>query len=454
MKRLCTLLFLAVAVFAAAILSPSPVQARVSGDQVWQREFSGFPSGFLGLAPAPGGFYLVGTRATATGDRLWIARFASSGKVRWSRVTHAGVASCLAVTPKGALVVGGFDRVKAHGSDVVVVKYTATGGHIWTTTFDGRGQGNDLANAVAVDASGDVLVCGSTDTSGSRGVDALMLKLSGTTGARIWRFAYDGKFGPRTDVFNDCTVNASGSTFATGYVTDRSAGIHMLTAKVAASGKMRWSTTMTLEGWATGSKIAFVPMNGGSNACVVAGSTGDASSSDFYVARLNGTSGVPAWAPQTQDFGGSDSLQDMTMGLAGHTYWDDVFCVGQSATGSTDSSAVVAAWNLDGTPLFHAQLPHAAGEWDAFLAVTPSTDGIYAAGLDRTSSDRLIVSKYSWDGAAFTYRWTHQGASGNDPTYGQAVLWLAGGPDTRGVYVCGQYTPGTSTKGLLERIVP
>jgi len=206
MKRLRTLLFLAAALLTAATLIPAAAQARVSGGQVWQRVFSGFPNGFLDLAPAPGGFYLVGTRATGTGDHLWLARFAGSGKLVWSRVSHPGTAACLAVTPKGSLVVGGFDKVKGHGNDVVVLKYTAAGDHDWTTMFNGRGSGEDLANAIAVDPSGNVLVSGSTYTSAARGGDALLLKLNGTTGARIWRFAYDGQYGGGADAFNACTA--------------------------------------------------------------------------------------------------------------------------------------------------------------------------------------------------------------------------------------------------------
>jgi hypothetical protein len=52
-------------------------------------------------------------------------------------------------------------------SDIVTLKYSSDGNQVWMQRYDGPGDGNDAANAIAVDNSGNVYVAGyETETNG------------------------------------------------------------------------------------------------------------------------------------------------------------------------------------------------------------------------------------------------------------------------------------------------
>jgi hypothetical protein len=58
--------------------------------------------------------------------------------------------------------------------------------------IDGTASGDDKANALALDPSGDVLAAGSMRNVGTQ--DDLTVKLAGATGAELWRRDVDGTF--------------------------------------------------------------------------------------------------------------------------------------------------------------------------------------------------------------------------------------------------------------------
>jgi hypothetical protein len=442
MKRLRTPLILTVALLVMAALVPAAAQARASGDQVWHRTVVGLKYGFDAIAPCPGGVYVIGTRETASGPKLWFGKYSGSHKLLWSKTSHLGTATCLTVTSAGNLLVGGEWPAAGQGVNVVVVKYSAAGKHLWTATYDGKAHDTDHVTALAVDPDGNVLATGSTTTSAARGVDAMPLTLRDNNGARLWRFAFDGQDNGGFDESNDLAVNKSGTTFFTG---DTQSGGHVntsaLTVKVSKTGKMLWYSKLGIEGQAVGRRIGIVL----SNDCVIAGET-DGVNKDIFVAKLASMTGHTKWAPVTYDFGAPDYLHDMAIGRYG-----DIFCVGDTGF---SPDALVVAWRYNGAPYFHTLLTPGPGELSSFssIALSPG-DAIYAAGWLDDPFDEMVVTKYSWNGSTFQWRWNSMIASGGGgETRAKGVTWLKG--TNSGVYAAGIWTPPSGQKAVVERVKP
>src|SRR5207248_2857485 len=101
--------------------------------------------------------------------------------------------------------------------DYATVGYSGAGVPLWTNRYDGQPSGNDFANAVAVDASGNVFVTGFSAGSGSS-YDYATIKYSGL-GVPLWTNRYNGP--TRGDArASAVAVDASGNVVVTGYWTD------------------------------------------------------------------------------------------------------------------------------------------------------------------------------------------------------------------------------------------
>src|SRR5439155_1771730 len=93
--------------------------------------------------------------------------------------------------------------------DMLIIKYSGAGVPLWTNRYNGPGNGNDGANAVAVDGSGNVFVTGyfaSTNAYPSN-FDYASIKYS-AAGVPLWTNRYYGRA-------KAMAVDSSGDVFVT-----------------------------------------------------------------------------------------------------------------------------------------------------------------------------------------------------------------------------------------------
>ncbi|MEK7674326.1 MAG: SBBP repeat-containing protein, partial [Verrucomicrobiota bacterium] len=213
-------------------------------------------------------------------DDAFVAKFSPQGSLLWrSYLGGAGAdeGRGIVADSEGNVLVtgstsstnwvsGGFDT-NYHGGgfysyDVFVAKLSPSGAHLWSTYLGGRGD--DEGHGIAVDAAGNVLVAGETDsTSWVRGGfdtnynggyvgDAFVVKLA-PSGAHLWS-TYLG--GSDTDGANGLAVDGAGNVFVAGRT--QSAGwvsggfdsdygdarVRAFVAKLSPVGEHLWSTYM------------------------------------------------------------------------------------------------------------------------------------------------------------------------------------------------------------------
>ena len=85
----------------------------------------------------------------------------------------------------------------------------------WQVTINGTANNFDLANAVTVDAAGDVVAAGGTENIGTGLRDFTVVKLAGATGVELWRQEIDGTANGIDFAFK-VAVDAAGDVVAAG----------------------------------------------------------------------------------------------------------------------------------------------------------------------------------------------------------------------------------------------
>ena len=122
----------------------------------------------------------------------------------------------MAVDASGAVLVMGYLNVER---DFYVLKFSSSGSLLWTRVFGGNAQ--DYASGMALDAAGDLYVCGNTTSDDFPTLlayqplkngpsDAFLVKLSGADGSTVFstlfggsrhEWAHDVAIGPQGDIY-------------------------------------------------------------------------------------------------------------------------------------------------------------------------------------------------------------------------------------------------------------
>ena len=103
--------------------------------------------------------------------------------------------------------------------------------------YNGPGNGPDTVSAIAIDASGNVFVTGSSD--GLGGIDHLTIKYS--AGRQQWVARYNGP-GSSADLATAMAVDNLGNVYVTGwsYAAPNSSGVDYATIKYNSFGEEQW----------------------------------------------------------------------------------------------------------------------------------------------------------------------------------------------------------------------
>jgi uncharacterized delta-60 repeat protein len=284
---------------------------------------------------------------------------------------------------------------------------------------------DDIANAIACDASGSFYVAGQS-VSGNDPEDCVTIKYD-PGGEIVWEARYEGA-AASTDRPHAITVAASGCAYLCG---DTSDGVsdNCLTVKYDADGEEAWSATYDRAG--LDDVLYAIVVDAGGNA-YVAGRSGDPAEGDDYVVIKYDSLGGEVWVARYAGPYGDDRAHAMAIDDSGNV------CVtgsSQAASGSGMDFATVK-YGPDGRERWVAR--HAGGlDWDGGgwgIAVDDSGN-VFVGGriqpAGRYDRDYAVI-KYGPGGGE---RWvsTYDGGSGLDD-----ALTGLGLDDSGGVYVTGR----------------
>jgi hypothetical protein len=193
--------------------------AAATGDVLWER-LVGEPLTFYGEGQAVvvdrNNDVIVAGSVLSTNDwDYYTAKYAgTSGVLLWER-RYNGPANgpdkimALAIDRDDNLLVTGSSFETENSFDYYTVKYSSDGTPLWEQRYSGPGSGDDVAQAVAIDAEQNVIVTGFS-TGDQQNVDYYTIKYAGSDGQVLWGQRYNGPANK-----NDYMRNA-GATLAIG----------------------------------------------------------------------------------------------------------------------------------------------------------------------------------------------------------------------------------------------
>ncbi len=198
------------------------------------------------------------------GNLLWSRDYTSSGE-------RTDVASAVAVDGSGNVVVAGYEDLGAvpglQRSNWLIRKYDSTGNLLWSRTYTSPAPeyAIDLAFGVAVDPSDNVVVVGREDQSDlGQSVDWLIRKYD-SVGNLLWSKTYNKATVNGADVAYGVAVDGTGNVLVVGF--ESGGGGAWLIRKYDSNGNLLWSHN----GPAVVDGVAYAVAAGSSGNAVVVG---------------------------------------------------------------------------------------------------------------------------------------------------------------------------------------
>jgi hypothetical protein len=203
---------------------------------------------------ASGNVFITGysTSAGLSFDYATI-KYSSSGVPLWTnRYGGPGVdnrATALALDTGGNVFVTGYSTNSTSGYDYATICYSSVGVPLWTNRYDGPSGGDDTAEAVVVDNNGNVLVTGSstTITYAYNYLHFATVKYS-NAGVPLWTNRYAWPTGDN-DIASAIAADASGNVFVAGYSSYFSGGgTYYETVEYSGDGTLLWTNRSSVGG--------------------------------------------------------------------------------------------------------------------------------------------------------------------------------------------------------------
>ncbi len=274
-----------------------------------------------------GGWDAFVVRLSPSGDHLW-STYLGGGEWDFGfgiAVDMSGNALVTGYTFSSGWVSGGWDTSHGGSYDGFVVKLSPSGDHLWSSYLGG--SGTDYGYGIAVDAAGNALVTGRTDSAGwvsggwdtslGGNYDGFVVKLS-PSGDHLWS-TYLG--GSEHDYGKGIAVDASGNALVTGetgssgwvsggWDTSYGGDMDAFVVRLSPSGDHLWSTYL-----------------GGSNGDYGYGIAVDAAGNALVTGRTNSSGWVSGGWDTSYNGGGYDGFvaklePGAPLEVAGHAVCD------------------------------------------------------------------------------------------------------------------------------------
>lgn len=333
---------------------------------------------------------------------LWTDTF--NGDADNNDVVH-GVAADSA----GNVIAAGVTFDGGQGDDVWLRKYDPDGSVQWTTTFHGITA--DVGYAVATDGSDEIFVAGSTFTL-DEGTDT-WLRHYNAAGDPVWTRTFDGT-ASGADQASGVAVDGAGNVVVVGYTTSSGSSRDIWIRKYNAGGTTQWTDTVS-SGGSNNEEGHGITTDAMGNVIATGYLWAGGDAQDIWVRKYDADGDVQ-W---TQSYGGAAGGRDEGNGVAADSA-GNVVVVGHETTG-TERDIWVRKYDAAGSEVWTQTYNAPQNENDSARGVAiDGDDAVIVAGSvsGGVQFDNIWVRKYDSDGNEL---WTSTYNADPDPGFGSDV---------------------------------
>ncbi len=280
--------------------------------------------------------------------------------------------------------------MRASNLDYLTVKYNSAGQEQWVASYNGPGNALDLANAIAVDSSGNVYVTGE-----SYGLDSARdyatIKYN-STGQEQWVARYNGPAN-YDDEARAIALDGSANVYVTGYsygVGD--VGTDYATIKYNSAGQQQWIARYN-GGTRSDDYGKGIAVDSAGNVYVTGDSLGVGDQNPDYATIKYDSAGQQQWvARYNGPANGLDSAAAIALDSLGNVY-----VAGESAGQGTRNDYATVKYNSTGEEQWVVRYNGPANRDDQANAIAVDASGnVYVTGqsFDPNNGDDYVTIKY------------------------------------------------------------
>jgi hypothetical protein len=260
--------------------------AAADGALIWEQ---GSPFTILGVAVDTNGDVVVSRQAEGFGFHNFITKHAAAdGALLWEQLYPQRAAKALAVDSGGNVIVAG-----TTGIDSYTAKFAAADGALlWERQYAGPANAGDEIRAVAVDQSGNVAVTGVSYDTNCINADHYTAKYAAVDGTPLWERRYNGT-ADGNDEANAVAVDLDGNVVMTGNSYNGTNSDFYTAKYAAADGALLWE--QHYNGPANSEDHARAVALDGSGDVMVTGTSYNGTNSDYYTAKYAAGNGALLW---------------------------------------------------------------------------------------------------------------------------------------------------------------
>jgi len=376
------------------------VKYNPSGNILWERIYNGPGNGndiaYSIALDNTGNVFVAGESIGVGTDKDFVLiKYNDLGAEQWNRRYNGNSSSAeipeKAVTDEaGNVIITGTSHEPGVLFDVVTIKYNSDGDQLWKKHFNGASSGNDFADDMAVDKSGNIFVCGSTFEAATIN-DYLIIKYS-AAGDELWHKTYNGTSNGN-DNMTSITADVSGNAVITGTSVGAGTGLDIATIKYSPAGDVIWERRFTTSTVNIEEGKAITSDNLG-NIFVTGTSTGFSTSYD-YMTIMYSPGGDLIWS-KNYNGPGSNNFDEPRSIAADNN--GNVYVAGLSQGTGTMDDMVIINYNYSGNEVWVNRFNSAADRNDVANNISLDNSGnIIVSGFISgvTSGMDFSVVKFS-----------------------------------------------------------
>ncbi|MBE2218924.1 MAG: SBBP repeat-containing protein [Ignavibacteria bacterium] len=377
---------------------------------------------------ASGNVYVTGSSTVpVTFSDILTVKYNSAGAEQWTaRYTGIGGGNNdngvnVAVDASGNVYVCG----TSYGGtglalDIMVLKYNSSGSLVWDYRFTGPDGLDDEAYKMVLDASSNIYVCGTSTGSGTQ-KDFVVFKLN-SAGATQWSKRYN--HANYDDYPIDLAVDASGNVVVTGYSSVPGNGYDFMTVKYSSAGVQQWVFPFNVGGEEIGLSLG---LDAAGNAYIGGYTNAYGTGNDCFVYSLNSTGGFRWFQRYTGPGNNDDKVNCITTDASGN-----VFAAGSSTQGTNSNDVFAVRYNSSGVQQWMNTL-NVGGIENVYSISRDAASNLFLAGKTSAYGNGDDYLTLSYDPAG-NFRWlTAYNYSGSQSDVALKVI-----PDNSGnVFVTG-----------------